>query len=79
MVNSHGFYEHKFRVHSKSLSIKYQSLVTHIYDHLDFEKLKQLRLTVEETKATELEFFKNMFKMWEIMLSRKGYCSMWFL
>ena len=62
MMNSNGLYEHNFTVYSRSLSLKYQSLVTCIYDHLDVEKLKQLRLTVEEAKITDLDFFKTCSK-----------------
>ena len=62
MVNYNRFYKHKFIVYSRSLSLKYQSLVTCIYDHLDVEELKQLRLTVEEAKITDLDFFKTCSK-----------------
>ena len=42
------------------MSLKYQSLVTCIYDHLDVEELKQLRLTVEEAKITDLDFSRHV-------------------
>ena len=59
-MNSNGLNEHKFTVYSRSLSLKYQSLVTCIYDHLDVEELKQLGLTVEEAKITDLDFSRHV-------------------
>ena len=52
-------YEQKFRVYSKSLSRKHQSLINHVYAHLNLEELKQLILTVEEGRVVDLPFLKT--------------------
>ena len=82
MMNSNGLYEHNFTVYSRSLSLKYQSLVTYIYDHLDVEELKQLRLTVEEKKITDFEFFKTCSKCGKACYQEKNIvqcfcCDFW--
>ena len=38
------------------MSVKYKSLIKYFYDHLIVEELKQLRLTVEEAKVSDLIF-----------------------
>ena len=52
-------YERKFRVHSKSLSKKHQSLINHVYEHLNLEELRQLKLTVEKGRVADLPFLKT--------------------
>ena len=43
-------------MYSNRLSVKYKSLIKYFYDHLIVEELKQLRLTVEEAKVSDLIF-----------------------
>ena len=43
-------------MYSNRLSVKYKSLIKYFYDHLIIEELKQLRLTVEEAKVSDLIF-----------------------
>ena len=50
------FYEQKFRVYSKSLSKNHQSLIKHVYEHLNLEELKQLKLNVKEARVSDLPF-----------------------
>ena len=46
-------------MYSKCLTIKYKSHIKHVYGHLIVKELKQLRLTVEETKVSDLKKFKT--------------------
>ena len=48
-LKNNKFYEHKFTVYSNLLSVKHKSLIKHIYEHLNVEKLKKLKLTVEKS------------------------------
>ena len=62
MKKKKDFYEHKFRVYSKRLTIKYKSHIKHVYDHLIVEELKQMRLTVEKAKVSDLKKFETCVK-----------------
>ena len=46
-------------MHSKSLSEKHQSPIKHVYEHLNLEELKQLKLTVVEGRVADLPFLKT--------------------
>ena len=61
-LKNNKFYEHKFTVYSKRLSVKYQSLIKHVYEHLNVEELKKLKLTVEKLQVSNLIFFKTCVK-----------------
>ena len=43
-------------MYSKSLSEKNQSLIKHVYEHLNLEELKQLKLNVKEARVSDLPF-----------------------
>ena len=43
-------------MYSKCLSEKHQSLIKHVYEHLNLEELKQLKLNVEEARVSDLPF-----------------------
>ena len=56
-MNPKGLYERKFKVYSKSASIKYKAFIANIYNHLNVKELTKLRTTIVEAKVTDLEFF----------------------
>ena len=62
MMKNKDFCEHKFRMYSKRLYVKFQSFIKHVYDYLIDKVLKQLRLTVEEAKVSDIIFFKTYAK-----------------
>ena len=65
-------------MHSKRLPVKYQSLIKHIYDHLIVKEFSQLRLTIEETKISDLIFFKTCAKFKKACYQEKNivqFCS----
>ena len=62
IIKIKGFYEHKFRAYSKRLSVKYQSLIKHVYECLIVKELRQLIQTDEEAKVYDL-IFQDMCKM----------------
>ena len=77
-----GSSEHKIRVYSKRLTVKYKSLIKHVYDHLIIEELKQLRLTVEKAKVSDLIFFKTCAKCKKACYREKDivqcyFCDYW--
>ena len=47
-------------MYSNRLIVKYKSLIKRIYDHLIIKALKQLRLTVEEAKVSDLNFSRHV-------------------
>ena len=55
-LKNNYFYEHKFTVYGKRLSVKNQSLIKHVYEHLNVEELKKLKLTVEKSQVYNLNF-----------------------
>ena len=59
MNNNKELYEQKFSVYSKSLSKKHLSLINYVYEHLNLEELKQLKLTVVEGRVADLPFLKT--------------------
>ena len=44
-LKNNNLYEHKFTVYSKRLSVNYQSFIKHVYEHLNVEEMKKLKLT----------------------------------
>ena len=46
-------------MYSKSLRKKHQSLINHVYKHLNLKELKQLKLTVEEGRVADLSFLRT--------------------
>ena len=43
-------------MYSERLSEKHKLLIKHIYDNLNVEELKQLKLTIEEAQVSDLPF-----------------------
>ena len=59
MNNENEYYEEKFVVYSRRLSKKHQSLIKHVYEHLDLKELTNLKLTVDVGLVANLNFFKT--------------------
>ena len=46
-------------MYSRSLSKKHQSLIKHVYEHLDLKELTKLKLTIDEGLVANLTFLKT--------------------
>ena len=55
-MNNKKYYEQKFIVYSNVFRKKHQSLINHVYKHLNLKESKQLKLTIEEGRVADLPF-----------------------
>ena len=69
-------------MYSERLSVKYQSLIKHVYEHLNDEELKKLKLTVEKSQISYLKFTKTCVKYKKVCYREKDIvkcrtCTYW--
>ena len=69
-------------MYSKRLSVKYQSLIKHVYEYLNVEELKKLKLTVEKSQVSKLKIMKTCVKCKKVCYQEKDIvkcrtCAYW--
>ena len=64
-------YEYKFRVYSNRLIIKHKLLIKDVYEHLIVEELKQLKLTIEKSNASDLMFSRRVQNVRKYIIEKR--------